>query len=157
MMEWLGTRVLRWACALSVAAACLFQPQTAAAQSRQFCMILVLNGGTMRQSPDLFSLNSKIAGGQQARAYVAATNSSYSLSIHSPTTFSQYPSGFNESVDFESSMYGQGATDFSEVPDDTQVRLKRGWTLVQADLIATALTGTLMAGDYTAITTLRCE
>jgi hypothetical protein len=140
-----------------IAATMLATPSTAWAQAQGFCTIFLLSEGTLQQSIDLQSLSSKLAGGQNARAFLISSNSRYEVSIHPPVGFSLSPPGAPASVLFDASMSGQGATVFAETPDDTPVRLRRGFTRIDADLVAAAMTGTFATGDYRATATLRCE
>lgn len=134
-----------------------------AAPAHAACTIVIDASGVMVPSPSITSLNSTGAGGGSARATVT-TNSAlcsilglrncYRISVVAPAGFQSAPAGGGTGVTFTSSyQIGGGALLLGLIP----TTLLNGTYTVTADLTASRASGVFPAGDYEAVSTLRCE
>ncbi len=121
------------------------------------CAIIVGRTGTMHINPEANEISSSGWGGQPGEAQIVATNSSFDLSMDPPLGFSLAPPKGNDAIVFSGSFSGFGATNFSQTPGNTKIRVKKGMTSITANLVATKTSGTFPAGQYRAELTLRCE
>jgi hypothetical protein len=128
-----------------------------AKDARQSCIVIVANPGSLAANPEASELASVGWGGRSASAEVIVTNGSYDLTVDAPLGFSSAPAGGNDATVFRAAFSGNGATNFSETPGTSRIRLKKGSTLVTANLWATKTTGAFVAGQYRANITIRCE
>ena len=125
--------------------------------NKHACVIVVTEGGKFGTSVDNSVLSSKLSRGLPGQAQVTTTNSSFELSIDPPLGFTSSP-GATTDYEMVASMSGIGATNFSERPGTSSVRVKKGITEVQAHLQAKTNSGDpFAAGSYSSEITLRCE
>lgn len=124
---------------------------------KNYCQIIVTRNGTMTPNVGATGLSSRNAGGLSGAAEVTASNASFALVAEAPAGFAIGPAGASQDVVFAAAISGSGSTSFLEMPGNTPVRLKRGVTVVEAQLTATRLSGALPAGHYRADMVLRCE
>ncbi len=123
----------------------------------QFCAIIITSDGHLSAVPGGNELSSTSFGGRPGQAEIVASNSSYTLSIDAPLGFSLAPVGGNDSILVRTSYSGFGATNFSNTPGSVPIRIKRGSTMVSANMVAIKAYDPFPAGDYRANLTLRCE
>jgi type 1 fimbria pilin len=128
--------------------------------SNNACVITLVQSGALGVSPDRQQLSSKIAGGQPGIAEISSMRNYY-ISVDGPTFFMDAPSGGNDAVSFVTTYSGTSihrGRDFPEQPGSTQVRLRgaTSTTRVNINLVANNANG-FPAGEYRAITTVRCE
>lgn len=128
-----------------------------AINAKQMCQLVVIQNGTMVQNIGATRLSSQVNAGMPGRADVTTTNGSYYISVDPPAGFSSAPQGGNLDVAFSSSVSGHGVTNFAETPGNIRVKLKKGSTQVDINLVAQKLSGAFPAGNYVAELTLRCE
>lgn len=121
------------------------------------CAIIIGRTGSMNVNPEANEISSIGWGGQPGEAQIVATNSSFNLSMDEPLGFSLAPPKGNDATVFKSTYSGFGATNFSQSPGNTKIRVKKGTTSITANLTATKTSGTFPAGQYRAELTLRCE
>lgn len=129
----------------------------ASQNAKQMCQLIVIQNGTMVQNIGATKLSSQINAAMPGLAEITTTNASYALSVDPPGGFSSAPQGGNSDVVFNSSLSGHGATNFAETPGNIRVRLKKGVTQVDVNLVAEKLSSSFPAGNYVAELTLRCE
>lgn len=126
------------------------------------CIILVQNDGTLGLDTTRQVLSSKEAGGVAAVADVHSF-SNYWLQADAVPFFLAMPSGGDTGVTISSTFSGQALTargrTFAERAGNQRIRLRRqyGATRVTINMDATRTGSQYPAGDYTALTILRCE
>lgn len=126
------------------------------------CFIVVRNDGTLGLDVSRQVLSSKEAGGVSAVADVYSF-SNYWLQVDAVPFFLTMPPGGDTGVTISSTFSGtalspRGRT-FAERPGDNRIRLRRRYsaTRVNIDMAATRTGSQYPAGDYTALSILRCE
>ena len=126
------------------------------------CFIILQNEGTLGLDPSRQVLSSKETGGVSAVAEVHSF-SNYWLQVDAVPFFVAMPTGGDTGVTISSTFSGQalnarGRT-FAERPGSQRIRLRRQYsaTRVTIDMNATRVGSTYPAGDYTALSILRCE
>ena len=126
------------------------------------CFIVVRNDGTFGLDATRQVLSSKEAGGVSAVADVYSY-SNYWLQVDTVPFFLSMPTGGDTGVTISSTFSGtalsaRGRT-FTERPGGNRIRLRRRYsaTRVTIDMDATRVGSQYPAGDYTALSILRCE
>ncbi|MEZ5811132.1 MAG: hypothetical protein R3D45_06910 [Rhizobiaceae bacterium] len=126
------------------------------------CTIIVRNDGTM--TPDVTNqvLSSKEAGGVSGVADVYSWRP-YDLQVDAVPFFLAMPPDGDSGVTISSTFSGtalnaRGLT-FPERPGSSPVRLRRGYsaTRITVDMTATRVGSRYPAGDYAALSIVRCE
>lgn len=134
-----------------------------AAPAQAACTIVIDASGVMASNPAITSLSSTAAGGSSARATVTTSSllcsilgllNCYQISVVAPAGFQSAPAGGGSGVTFASSYrVGGGSLLLGLIP----TTLLNGTYTVTADLTASRASGVFPAGDYEAVSTLRCE
>ncbi len=126
------------------------------------CFIVVRNDGTFGSDATRQILSSKEAGGVSAVADVYSY-SNYWLQVDTVPFFLTMPPGGDTGVTISSTFSGtalnaRGRT-FAERPGGNRIRLRRRYsaTRVTIDMAANRVGSQYPAGDYTALSILRCE
>lgn len=126
------------------------------------CFIVVRNDGTLGVDATRQVLSSKEAGGVSAVADVYSF-SNYWLQVDAVPFFLAMPTGGDSGVTISSTFSGtalnpRGRT-FAERPGNNRIRLRRRYsaTRVTIDMAANRVGSPYPAGDYTALSILRCE
>lgn len=124
------------------------------------CVIYLGQTGELGQTADATMLSSKIAGGRPATAQITSL-SRYWISVDGPTFFRNQPSGGSDNATFTITYSAQSVfrgLNFGEIPGSTQRRLNNGYSVtnVTIHLVAEKPDG-FPAGNYMALTTVRCE
>lgn len=124
------------------------------------CAIVVGAPGTITPNSDSTQLSSKNAGGKQGVADIYSIRR-YDISVSSPDFFTNAPPDGNTNTTFTTTFSGESlyrGRSFSERPGDSPVRLRNGYSItrVYVDLEADRA-DSFPAGDYTAVTIVRCE
>jgi hypothetical protein len=135
----------------------------AAAPAHAACTIVIDASGLMVSNPTIDRLSSTGAGGSSARATVTTSSvlcsilgllNCYQVSVVAPTGFQAAPAGGGTGVTFTSSyQVGGGSLLLGLIP----TTLLNGTYTVTTDLTASRSSGVFPAGDYEAVSTLRCE
>ncbi len=126
------------------------------------CFIQVQNDGTLALNGSGQVLSSKQSGGVSAVADVHSF-ARYWLQVDAVPFFVAMPPGGDNGVTISSTFSGtalnaRGLT-FPERPGSSRIRLRNGYsaTRVTIDMNATRVGSRYPAGDYTALSILRCE
>lgn len=127
-----------------------------------YCAIVVQNDGTLAADVSGHVLSSKEAGGVSGIATIYSLWS-YDISVDAVPFFLAMPTGGDTGVTISSTFSGsavnaRGRT-FAERPGNQPVRLRRGYSITQVtvDMAATRVGTPYPAGDYTALSIVRCE
>lgn len=127
------------------------------------CTIVVNAPGRMVPNPAIDTLSSAAPGGSSASATVTTYNllcsifgllNCYEISVVPPAAFQSAPAGGDAGVAFTGSYSVSGG---SLLLGLIPTRLFNGTYSVGIDLVATRAAGVFPAGEYRAVTTLRCE
>lgn len=126
------------------------------------CVIIVRNDGTLALDGTRQILSSKETGGSSATADVYSLRS-YNVTVDAVPFFVTSPSGGNTGVTITSSFSGtalnfRGLT-FAEQPGNVPVTLNSGFsgTRLDINMDATRAGSIYPAGNYTAVSIVRCE
>ena len=126
------------------------------------CLIIVRNDGTLGLDATRQVLSSKEAGGNSATADVYSLWS-YNVTVDAVPFFVAMPPDGDTGVTISSSYSGtalnfRGLT-FPEQPGNVPVTLNTGFsgTRLNIDMDATRVGSTYPAGNYTALSIVRCE
>lgn len=124
------------------------------------CVITLIQSGQLGVSTDMRQLSSKLAGGLPGIAEIASLRN-YWISVDGPSLFLTAPSGGSSGVNFTTTYSGTNISrgrNFVERPGNSAVRLRGGYsvTRVNIDLVANR-PDNFPGGEYTALTTVRCE
>ena len=161
----MSTRISK-ICLLAVACAAMSGPALSAQQGinfggtigvRQFCQVILVEGGVLAQSNDQQQLSSTEVGGAAGRAQITTTSGRYSVSIDTPTGFTVMTSGGDSDVTYTSAYSLTGATTAPETSGEIETKLKRGLTDMATHFTASRLTSPFPAGAYSSMLTVRCE
>lgn len=124
---------------------------------RNYCQVVLVEGGVLAQSGDQKELSSEQAGGVAGRAQITTTRGRYRVSIDAPTGFSSMPPDGDTNVDFSSAYSLTGATTATRRNGARSTRLGRGRTDLAAHFSARRVVGSFPAGSYSSVLTVRCE
>ena len=124
------------------------------------CVIRVLEGGTLGANADNTTLSSKIPGGKSASVEVVSLTS-YTVSVDGPGFFMKAPGGGSANTTFtttwSATSISNGLT-FGERDGSEGAVLpkRRSHTKLEVNLVAQR-PDAFPAGQYMAVTTVRCE
>ena len=123
------------------------------------CVINVSNAGVLGVSTDFSTLGSSQAGGTPGSATVQTTDSSFKISLDTPSAWTSAPASGNANVAFSSAYSSTGSTTASNVEGSTMTPLNAGSHNVTINLTAakTVSGETFAPGSYQAQVVLRCE
>jgi type 1 fimbria pilin len=124
------------------------------------CVVVLGRQGQLGVSPDFRQLSSKTPGGFSGVADIYSLFR-YQISVDGPTFFMTAPVGGNNGVAFTTTYSGSsvlGGVSFPEQPGNQQVRLNAGFTITRVNIHLVAnRPDAFPSGNYTAVTTVRCE
>jgi type 1 fimbria pilin len=124
------------------------------------CVITLVRNGQMAPSTDLRQLSSKLAGGMSGVADITSLRS-YDVSVDAPSFFITAPGTGNNGVAFATTFSGTSiyrGVAFAEQPGGQKVRLNNGYSVTRVNVhLAANRPTSFPAGNYAAITTVRCE
>jgi hypothetical protein len=135
----------------------------AAVPAQAACTIVLGADGRMVANPAISQLSSTTPGGNAASATVTTYSllcsllgllNCYEISVVALATFQSAPAGGDTGVTFAASYSVSGGSLLLGLIPTT---LLNGTYAVAVNLTATRASGVFPAGDYRAVTTLRCE
>lgn len=127
---------------------------------RNFCFINIQHDGDITANAASNILSTSNPGGRPAKVSIETTNgsfkSAFDISASNPVSFNSAPAGGNTGVTFQVNYSGSGATTFGPLPASQPVKMSKGTTEIEIDLMASR-TDVFPEGDYAATVVILCE